>query len=325
MNKDIAIILTARMGSSRLPGKAMMDINNKPLIFWILDRLARIGNVVLATTQDKSDDELAYRVGGMGYCVHRGETDDVISRMDNALIRYYPGAKYVLRGLGDCPFMSKELIDRSVEIMDRDVDVDSFAWALPPWVWPVYGAREFPYKRTAWNRIVKESKTREHVDVYFHENRNRFNTVYHEPPPNVYFRPYRLEVDWQNDADLISAIAKNVSMLAPTNEIVSFLDKHDEIAKLNSDRVEVTGPTTYSYDVKREWSKHMRGKNIVCWDDTIWNLPHKSDEPVFCNGGICLLGYAHDGTLHRTNGDEIRGNAMIKCKCGAGKRWISAK
>jgi len=52
MNRDLCIIITARMASERLPGKALVDVRGQPLIYWIVRRLQAVGKVVLACVQD---------------------------------------------------------------------------------------------------------------------------------------------------------------------------------------------------------------------------------------------------------------------------------
>ena len=113
MQHNLAIVLTARQSSERLPGKTMKEVNGQPLVYWLVRRLEKIGRVVLATTKLSNDDPLAAFVEAMGTPVYRGSTNDVVARIDYAVRAAYPQAEYVLRGLGDCPFMAGELISRS--------------------------------------------------------------------------------------------------------------------------------------------------------------------------------------------------------------------
>lgn len=320
MRSDLAIILTARMDSTRLPGKAMMDVNGRPLLYWIMRRLSAIGKVILATTKESSDDTLEALAINSKIPVYRGSTDDVISRIDGALCKYHPNARYVLRGLGDCPFMASEIIERACDVMYKTKS-DAFVWTLSPSCFPVYGAREFPYSRDGWNTIVANSGQREHVDAYFHTNRSKFKIIYHEPPGNIYFRPYRLEVDWPEDLQLIRKIASDMSMLSPLPKIISWLDTHGAAAKLNREKVEKTGPSVYEYETYRNWMKTMAGNPIMCWNNKLWEPPSENSTPIFCKSGQCFLGYGHNGILH-TKDAIINGNAMLSCSCGSGLNWI---
>lgn len=325
-NDKLAVILTARNGSERLPGKAMYDVRGYPLIYWIMRRLQTFGNVVFATTDHPTDDGLASYMRAAEVPTYRGSVNDVVARMDGALKKYAPNAEYVLRGLGDCPFMAGELITRAVDCLCT-YKGDAFVWALPPKVLPVYGAREFPYSRNTWDKIVKlaTGEEREHVDMYFHRHRKDFKVLYHEGPHSNYFRDYRLEVDWPEDMAMIKELARITPMQTPLLDIIATLDKYPYIPALNRDRVEKTGPSRISQAEKRSYYKAMRGKPIIGWDDKVWEPENIQAEPVFCASGQCILGHAWQGVLYRVNGDQIRGDAMINCSCGLSKRWLAAE
>jgi spore coat polysaccharide biosynthesis protein SpsF len=325
MLNNLAIILTARSASERLPNKIMADVAGYPLIYWMIRRLSTIGQVIFATTDDDSDNSLASYVSAMDVPVYRGSTDDVVGRMDTALAYEYPHADYVLRGLGDCPFLCGELVERAVATMTK-YHTEAFAWALQPWVSPVYGCREFPYSREGWDRLVASSagdrQCREHVDRYFALHRDEFTVSYHEPPPSIYFRDYRLEIDYQYDLDMVRALAKQASMMSNTRAIIEALDRNPEIAQINRMCVEKTGLSCYTYKQKREWAKIMKNKPIVGWGTNIlWRPPGPRAELIHCDSGQCWIGFAEDGIIHTRSGDMIQGNAMLTCKCGAGRRW----
>lgn len=320
MRSDLTIVLTARMNSERLPGKALMDVNGRPLLYWIIRRLASIGKVVLATTEETEDDSLEALGKASEIPVYRGSTDDVVGRIDNAVKKYTPNARFILRGLGDCPFMAGELIERACDVIQKTKS-DAFVWTLSPNCFPVYGAREFPYSRRGWEGIVTNASEREHVDGYFHTNRERFKIVYHEPPKNVYFRPYRLEVDWIEDLQLVRYVAGGMSMFSALPKIIEWLDAHQAYAKVNRERVEKTGPSaSYDYKMYREWMQKMIGQPVVRWDNRIWQPPNEDANLIFCKSGQCLLGYGHNGVLY-TKGAVIDGDAMLSCNCGSGLQW----
>lgn len=324
MNSDLTICVTARMNSTRLPGKALQEIHGQPLIYWIIRRLQQIGRVVLATTAEMSDTALATYVAALDVPVYRGSTDDVVARMDAAWKYAYPNTRFIMRGLGDCPFMAGELITRACHVM-REHDGDAFVWALPPQVLPVYGSREFPYSREGWHliNVNASGEEREHPDMWFHRHRASFKTLYHEPPNSIYFRNYRLEVDWPEDLRMMQYISNHTPMTARVPDIIDFLDDNQAVANLNRERVEKTGPSKVPPAERKKYFEWMRNKPIYCWNDTVWKPPSPHAEPVFCNGGKCLLGYAEKGILHRQNGDQIGGDALIQCNCGLGKVWKS--
>ncbi|MFW5713956.1 MAG: cytidylyltransferase domain-containing protein, partial [Brevefilum sp.] len=80
---SMVAIIQARMGSSRLPGKVLLDIGGKPMLYRVVVRARRaqsVGRVVLATTWDESDDAVAAYCQDQGFPFYRGDPLDVLDR-----------------------------------------------------------------------------------------------------------------------------------------------------------------------------------------------------------------------------------------------------
>lgn len=118
------VILQARMGSSRLPGKVMLPINGKPMIYWQLERIKQskcIDGIVVATSTDSSDDQLADFLISTGVEVVRGPLTNVAVRFSMVVDKFKP--KNFIRLTGDCPFVMPELIDSMLKVFnEKDVD-----------------------------------------------------------------------------------------------------------------------------------------------------------------------------------------------------------
>lgn len=117
MNPDrIGLIVSARMGSSRLPGKVLKPLNSKPLVLFLLHRLrksTKIKNIIVATTTLASDDQLCQIVKDAGYTVFRGSEKDLVRRYLAAAKKH--GLEILIRVTGDCPFLHGEVIDHCLE------------------------------------------------------------------------------------------------------------------------------------------------------------------------------------------------------------------
>lgn len=112
----IALILQARMGSTRLPGKSMMNLAGAPLLARILERVLRTRRphvVVMATTMRQEDDVLAALAEDMGVPVFRGSQDDLLDRYYQAARKFE--ADIVLRLPADNATPEPEEIDRIVD------------------------------------------------------------------------------------------------------------------------------------------------------------------------------------------------------------------
>lgn len=104
------------MTSSRLPGKVMAPVLGEPMIGRQIERLrrsARIDKLMVATSADASDDDLAAYCQGLGVEVFRGSLDDVLGRFCAALSRNLE-ATAVVRLTADCPLADPELIDKVI-------------------------------------------------------------------------------------------------------------------------------------------------------------------------------------------------------------------
>lgn len=286
--------------------------------------------IAVATTNDASDNQLAEVMKAEGVEVVRGSTDDVVGRMD-AVIQtgQYPGAEFIFRMLGDMAFPELKIIERSVAVMDR-FKAEAFAWFIPPDTLPLlaYGSREFPVSKAAFSRLVRCAKgdEREHVDLWFHRHRNRFNVIYHEPPNSAYFGDIRIEVDTADDLEVIRQVADEIGMMASLKEVMSFLRKNENIANGNRHVQEKTGPrSSYEYELRRKWYDLMcDAGQVVSWDNHVWQPPSPKAPPIFCNSGQCLIGWGDRGRLYTKEGHTIAGPSRMSCKCGAGKFFKAA-
>ncbi|NPV57707.1 MAG: NTP transferase domain-containing protein, partial [Anaerolineae bacterium] len=129
--KTLAVI-QARLGSSRLPGKVMEPILDRPMLAWVVARARRaaaVDAVVVATTAEAGDDALAAWCRENDILVHRGSTFDVLDRVYQAARQQ--GAERVVRLTADCPLIDPLEIDHVCgEMLAREVDF--CANRLPP-------------------------------------------------------------------------------------------------------------------------------------------------------------------------------------------------
>ncbi len=129
----ILAILQARMSSSRLPGKVLMPLAGAPMIARQIERVCRatlIDRLVVATSEDPSDDPLAKAVRREAITVFRGSLEDVQGRFLGALDENDRSggrpADYVVRLTGDCPLADPEVIDATIRrVLDAGADYGS--------------------------------------------------------------------------------------------------------------------------------------------------------------------------------------------------------
>jgi spore coat polysaccharide biosynthesis protein SpsF len=119
----IPIIVTARMSSQRLPGKSLKPIASKPLLQWVVDNLRHTrAPIVVATSEEASDDPIAAWCAGhqVRYC--RGPLDDLAARVMQAA--QMAGAEAFVRISGDSPLIDPSLVSYAIKLYEcAGVDV----------------------------------------------------------------------------------------------------------------------------------------------------------------------------------------------------------
>ena len=115
MTLNKLVIIQARMSSSRLPGKVLIDIAGKPMLLHMLERVQKansIDGVLLATTTDSSDDVLEQFCHRQSLHCYRGSLPDVLDRYYQAATHFH--ADVIIRLTADCPLIDPHVIDLNV-------------------------------------------------------------------------------------------------------------------------------------------------------------------------------------------------------------------
>ena len=172
------LIVFARMGSQRLPGKMLMDLGGRPLLGRVLDRVRRVGGgnaVVVATSDRPEDDVLAEYAEGEGASVFRGSLEDVAGRALAGCDAF--GFQRFARICGDRPFLPWELIDELLAAHAAE-DCDLATNALDPG-YPAGTVTEI-VSTAALRRVLArtdDAEDREHVTRYLYAHPGEFRIV----------------------------------------------------------------------------------------------------------------------------------------------------
>lgn len=202
-NDNVTVILQARMSSTRLPGKVLSLINDKPMIYWQVKRIQqakKINRIIVATSTDKSDDEIETFALENRLDFFRGSLTDVYSRYLECIVAYDLQGT-LIRLTGDCPLVMPELIDNMYNEFSKN-DCDYLSNTLNP-TYPD-GLDIEICKITSFinlSNLELDSIEREHATYAFHTRRNLFNCVNFED--NVDESRRRWTVDYQGDLDFM--------------------------------------------------------------------------------------------------------------------------
>lgn len=173
--KTLAII-QARMSSSRLPGKVLLEMGGKPMLQHVIERTRRaqsVESVLLATSADSSDDPLAAFAAAQGLACFRGSLRDVLDRYYQAARPLRPAV--VVRITADCPLIDPAVVDETVGLLDSPGGCDFACNRLPPPFsrsFPIgldVEACTFAALEKAWQES-SELFHREHVMPFLYEN-----------------------------------------------------------------------------------------------------------------------------------------------------------
>jgi len=173
--KRTIAVIQARMGSSRLPGKALRPIGGQPVLARVVQAARRsrlCDDVVVATSTQEGDGAIVDWCEQAGVACHRGSESDVLHRILEAAETN--GADVVVRLTADCPFLDPALIDQVVWLLDN-AGCD-YASNTPPWTWPD-GLDVEAFTVDALRQADAEADLpshREHVTRWIRANRSRF-------------------------------------------------------------------------------------------------------------------------------------------------------
>lgn len=202
----IALIIQARMGSTRLQGKVMMPILGKPLLQHLIERVRGIGegDVVIATTTSPLDDPIEDLGHTLGVKVFRGSENDVLSRYVAASMEY----DVVVRLTGDCPLLDPDLIDTMLtHFLSDQVDyVSNTILRTYPRGYDVEILSKDALERV--NGLAKTPSEREHVTLYVLKHQDRFSIRQFERNPDI--SHWRLTVDTLEDFELVKRIFESL-------------------------------------------------------------------------------------------------------------------
>ena len=233
----VFVVVSARMASSRCPGKAVASLAGRPLLAVLLERMAAargVDGVVLATSTRPENDGLARLAEQAGFAVFRGEEDDVLRRHVDCARAI--GAEHVVRVTGDNPLTDLETLERLVV---RHV-AERADYTYVPGDALLMGILSEVVSRAALERSWERGEARhrsELMTLYIKEHPAEFRVVAETLPEGLYRPDYRLTVDEAEDVALMQQIFARLS--APgrpvtTRAAIALLDREPELARINA-------------------------------------------------------------------------------------------
>lgn len=226
-------IVTARMGSTRLPGKSLMPLGEQSVLALLIRRLQRSragDNLVIATSELSRDDPIAAEAAAHGARCFRGSESDVLARVAGAS-RAYEG-DVVVRLTADCPLNDANIVDRCIDAFcSGGFDYVTTKYKFPMGLDAEVLSDELLQRL---DQTVANCEEREHVTLHIwrHETAYRTHTI--SPGPALSRAEIVLTLDDEADYRRLSALVTRLGLravAASAQEIVMLIDRHPELLK----------------------------------------------------------------------------------------------
>ena len=232
---NIGCIIQARMGSTRLPGKVMMDVEDqKPVLYFVIKQLQEcklIDKIIIATTTNDEDSQIVNYSKNLGIDYFRGSAKDVLDR-------YYQCAKEysistIVRIPSDKPLIDPEVVDNVISVFNNNsydyvtnfLSNPTFPSGVEVEVFSMNGLKK------VWKEAILPSE-REHVTPYFSNNEDKFEITHVENSENL--SHLRCAIDRIEDLELVRLIVSKIKKRPILmKDIVALFHKEPKLVEIN--------------------------------------------------------------------------------------------
>lgn len=231
-------IVQARMGSTRLPGKVLLPVLEKPLLAYQLERIKRaktLHDIVVAIPRTKDNIILKKWCENQGYHVYVGDEQNVLTRYYRTAKRYHAGI--IVRMTADCPLIDPSIIDQIVNKLMENKNVQYVSNTLQRTFPRGLDVEAFTFDTLKKAYVLaRRLEEREHVTPYIYTHPEIFRILQYTDVEN--HSHHRWTVDTEEDFRLISTI---LEAIYPTNPMFSYADvlellkDHDDWLQWNAE------------------------------------------------------------------------------------------
>jgi spore coat polysaccharide biosynthesis protein SpsF len=237
---NIVVIVQARTGSTRLPGKIMKKILGKTILELQMERMLRAKlptHVVVATTTNKEDNDIVNLCINSGFLVTRGHPTDLLDRHYKTAVEFE--ADIVVKIPSDCPLIDPKIIDRVIGYYLMKKNIYDFVSNLHPPTYPDGNDVEVMSSTILMNTWKEAEKPYEleHTTPFIWDNPQRFRigNVAWETGLDFSMK-YRFTLDYMEDFEFIRTIYEELYHIKSDfdlNDIIKLLYRKQDIKKIN--------------------------------------------------------------------------------------------
>ena len=221
------------MGSSRLAGKVLKPILDKPMILHQINRIMKsvyLNDIVVAIPDDHCNDVLADVIEKYGIKLYRGDSENVLKRFEKVIEN--SNAEVIIRSTADCPLFMPEILDQMLlnfEELSVDYLSNSLETTFPD------GLDIEIFTKNAFEKLAKlelSAKEKEHVTLGFYNG--NFDFKIQNFSIGLELGSQRWTVDYPEDFEFIKEIYENVGAYANLEEVLYFLKENPSIVNFRS-------------------------------------------------------------------------------------------
>ena len=234
----IAGIIQARMQSSRLPGKVMLNVNNIPLLQLMIERVSRskkLEKIIVATSTNSADDIIEELCLKLKIDCFRGSEDDVLLRFKKTAELL--NAKTIVRLCGDCPLIDSDIIDDVIgEYQEEKYDFVSNLFPYPSTYPDGTSVEVFSSElRFEMENDAKKPSEREHVTFYIWKQPEKYKI--HRLDYKEDLSKFRFNLDYKEEFEFIRVdfeyFLKNNEFFK-MSDVIEWLKDNEKIFHINS-------------------------------------------------------------------------------------------
>src|SRR5579871_5661602 len=205
-NVGVVAIIQARVGSTRLPRKVFAEIEGRPMLWHVVNRVHKarlVDRIVVATSKEPANDAIAALCERQEWACVRGSEADVLDRFYQAAQAF--SARFYVRITADCPLIDPEVIDRVIGVLQTgkyDYVSNTLRYTYPDGL----DAEAFTGEALAqaWREASKPSE-REHVTPYLRLS-GKFRLTNVENDTDLSGHAFRWSVDDERDLQFVRRI-----------------------------------------------------------------------------------------------------------------------
>lgn len=229
-------MIQARIGSTRLPGKVLSKIENKPILWHVINRVKKIPSVkeIILITTRKQKDQLLLKIAEKNKIFSfTGDEFDLLNRHFKCAEKF--NADPIIRITSDCPLIDPYLVEKILQVYLKN-NYDYVSNTINPTFPDGLDTEIFSFN--ALKKATKNAKLkseREHVSPYFVKNPKKFKLFNYENKKDL--SNLRWTVDEKKDLKFVRKIYARMKpkYLFSMSDVLKVLSKEPNLSEINKD------------------------------------------------------------------------------------------